>query len=438
MSVTNQDRIDAAQKALDESTKLYDEGKKKYDASLALYEKTKASYNSAQTVLSTLQNTNLDTTQVLQLAAANVPDPRTYAQAINQPGADPQKILEEQRNIATKNLNLSKREKDKAEKEVQKDLKFINGIKDKISVVKKQLGIVTSSVSLKNNATKQKLTKEARIKQNKQKINWNDTQALIRKNKGVIKAVAKAAVLYSVALVINNQLKALSESVQRLSELVDKTNDIIQSANTKQDILKAKIARDAALVTLNNAESQLIPIRNSLNSLQTILTILSLLLSVILLIPIPPFTPLKITQKVINAILTIDAIAIYVGIAAATLASLVSEVEYQKSRLLPLSDVIDQAINNDLTPEEINTLLNRPSQYGKLGPLSGVVYKGFTFAIYEENDPKYVVAGNKRRYAVALDRSGFATLYSQPSFTLDPEVLVEELKLKIDEQNLKP
>ena len=47
------------------------------------------------------------------------------------------------------------------------------------------------------------------------------------------------------------------------------------------------------------------------------------------------------------------------------------------------------------------------------------------------------MAGNKRRYAVALDRSGFTVLQSEPSFTLDPNVLIEELKLEIDKRNLE-
>ena len=72
-----------------------------------------------------------------------------------------------------------------------------------------------------------------------------------------------------------------------------------------------------------------------------------------------------------------------------------------------------------------------------LGPVEGVVYNGFTFSIVEEDDPKFVVAGNKRRYAVALDRSGFVVLQSTPSFTLDPNVLIEELKLEIDKRNLE-
>ena len=59
------------------------------------------------------------------------------------------------------------------------------------------------------------------------------------------------------------------------------------------------------------------------------------------------------------------------------------------------------------------------------------------FKVIEENDPNFVVAGNKRRYAVAYDRSGFLVLQSTPSFTLDPDVLIEELKLQIDEQNLE-
>ena len=118
----------------------------------------------------------------------------------------------------------------------------------------------------------------------------------------------------------------------------------------------------------------------------------------------------------------------------AALSNILDEITALEARLLPLNDLIDQAINNNLTPGDINALLNK----SKLGLLEGTIYRGFTFGILEENDPKFVVAGNKRRYAVAYDRSGFVVLQSKPSFTLDPYVLVEELKLIIDEQNLEP
>ena len=116
------------------------------------------------------------------------------------------------------------------------------------------------------------------------------------------------------------------------------------------------------------------------------------------------------------------------------LSNILDQIGALEATLLPLNELIDQAINNNLSPSEISVLLNK----SKLGLIEGTIYRGFTFGILEENNPKFVVAGNKRRYAVAYDRSGFIVLQSKPSFTLDPYVLVEELKLIIDEQNLEP
>ena len=132
-----------------------------------------------------------------------------------------------------------------------------------------------------------------------------------------------------------------------------------------------------------------------------------------------------------------DAASVIVGVVKRIFDDYVAEIAYQKARLLPISDVVDQALNNNLSSDEINDLLNN-SGFGRLGPVDGVVYRGFTFAILEEDDPRFVVAGNKRRYAVAYDRSGFIVLRSTPSFTLDPEVLIDELRLTIDERNLEP
>ena len=63
-------------------------------------------------------------------------------------------------------------------------------------------------------------------------------------------------------------------------------------------------------------------------------------------------------------------------------------------------------------------------------------YKGFRFALKEENNPRFVVRGNKRHYAVAFDKNNVEVLKSEASFTLDPNDLIEQLKLVIDQQNL--
>jgi hypothetical protein len=48
-----------------------------------------------------------------------------------------------------------------------------------------------------------------------------------------------------------------------------------------------------------------------------------------------------------------------------------------------------------------------------------------------------VVKGNKRHYAVSVNRDGVEVIKSDYSFTLDPNDLVDQLKLIIDQQNLQ-
>jgi hypothetical protein len=432
---TTEERIKAAQKALDDATKLYNDGERQYRKAEAAYNQAKIVAAQASAFAKALGNTNVDAVQALRLAASFAPDPKEYAAAVNQPGADIQAIQKQQLNGAVGKANVAELARKKAQKEIQQATKFINGVKARINVIKNQLGIVISGISLRRKADAQKLKSTIKVKTKRKKITLNSARAFIKKNKAAIKAVAKAALLFVTAKVLNDQIQALSATVQQLGELVDSVNDQIESIETKQDVLKARVTRDAALVSLNSAERQITKIRDTFKTLELILTITSLALNILLLFPIPT-TP-KVVQKIVNVILTLDSITIIIGITRSALDDLVAEVQYQKSRLLPISDVIDQAINDNLDPSEIANLLSG-GNLSQLGILDGITYKGFRFAVYEENDPRFVVAGNKRRYAVVLDRSGFIVLQSRPSFTLEPTVLVEELKLIIDEQNLEP
>jgi hypothetical protein len=430
----NKEKIDAIKFSLEESKKLYNDTKQEYDKLLLIYDKAKVVAEQSKSFVSSLNVPGLDPTQILQRAATLSPDPQTYLNQVNQSRGDAQAFLKKQRDEANKNFRLVENVKKKAEKEFQRITRSLNGLSERITVLTEQLGTIVKETTLTRESDISIKESIAKIAQRQSKITLNGVKILFKKNQAAIKAIAKAAALYTVAKLLNSQITKLSKTVNQLDTLVNSVNDQIISIQTKQDVLKAKVTRDAALNTLNTAERQITQVRNTIRTLETLARIISLALRVALLIPIPPFTPLKITQKVINATLTLDAITILLGIVKEALNDLISEVQYQRSRLLPISDIIDDSINNNLTPIEIKDLLDRL----KLGPLTGVVYRGFTFAILEENNPRFVVSGNKRRYAVAYDRSGFVVLQSKPSFTLDPEVLIDELKLIIDEQNLKP
>jgi hypothetical protein len=108
---------------------------------------------------------------------------------------------------------------------------------------------------------------------------------------------------------------------------------------------------------------------------------------------------------------------------------LLADLDYQESRLLPIEGLLDSGLNN-LTSQQIQNL------GPQLGYLQGYDYKGFKFFIKEENNPNFVVKGNKRRYATAVNKDGNDVLQSSPSFTLEPDVLIEELKLQIDQKGL--
>ena len=425
------ERIEALNKTLDESKVLYEDAKRQYNTAAALYEQSKIAVFRTEYFTSIINNTSTDPTAALQKAASFTPNPQEYLNRVNQPGADPQKLKRELLEETKKENKVAKAAENRAKKEVQKATKAVEGIEKQIDSILQQLAIATSGVTLKKKADIAKKTNKLKVKIRTKKIKLNEVLIELKKRKAAVKAVAKAAALFVIAKVLNREVQRLAKIVQQLSELVDKVNDQILSIQTKQDVLKARITRDAAVVELAKAKRQIKTIRDIIKALEIFLTITSLAAKIAITFVQLPTTPLAV-QKIVNLLLTIDSVTIILGTTRSALSDLIIEVEYQESRLLPISDIIDKALDENLTPDEIKGLLDSGSNN-----IGNVVYRGFTFALYDENDPKFEVANNKRKYAVALDRSGFIRLRSQSSFTLNPSVLIEELKLQIDEQNLE-
>ncbi len=94
-----------------------------------------------------------------------------------------------------------------------------------------------------------------------------------------------------------------------------------------------------------------------------------------------------------------------------------------------LSDDLNGSLD-DLT-KSLNDLKN---QFGTLAS-SSTSYKGFTFLILEEEVVETSVVA-KRRYAVALNANGILTLQGDLSYATDTQVLIDELKLRIDNEGL--
>lgn len=235
---------------------------------------------------------------------------------------------------------------------------------------------------------------------------------------------------------INNVLSILFQFISinnsKITNTVDNVNNIISTATTKDDIEKAKLLRNQAVSLINTNKRSLQTVDRIVSIITTITNILGPLTTALGFLP-----PLAITGKTIQLLQKLEKL-LNDSNALLTTANLITsklldDLTYQESRLLQTGNILDINLEN-LTPEEISTLIN--DNRGGLGYLKGYDYKGFRFYIKEEENSNFQVKGNKRRYAVALNKDGNEVLKSQFSFTLDPNILVEELKLIIDEKNL--
>jgi hypothetical protein len=111
-----------------------------------------------------------------------------------------------------------------------------------------------------------------------------------------------------------------------------------------------------------------------------------------------------------------------------------------KDRLNSIDTAIQQCSIGE--PADLNQILataQPPKNTGSEGtptdaqgnPDPNYQYKGYILAIIQDpNSPKIA----PRRYAVAKDRIGAIRLRGEPSFSSDTQVLLDELKFKIDNQ----
>jgi len=443
--ITTKDKIAAAKKALEEAKKISETAQAQYAKAEALYNKAKVAASAIQALAAGAAAGVANAASGLASSVSNAAVASQGAAAAagsaigSGIGAALSLLSPEERNKEIqKYKDEAKKLERKAQQELEKAKKALDGAKKRIIVIQEQLNVLLTKRTLKQKAEQQKLLSKLKVKNGNKKIKLNKAK-LKAGLKKALKAAGPVAIVFVFGRILNIFVTRLADTVSQLTTLVDKTNDTIQAATTKQDIQKAKISRDAALATLAAAEEQVRSFEKTIETMSLVINIFTLIVNIAAALPTAPYQTATIGILATRIIAKFNPIllslSILLQVSQATLSSFISSIAYERSRLLPLNDVLEQADTQNLTPEEVRELLAVADS--GLGPVIGVEYNGFTFSILEENDPKFIVAGNKRRYAVALDRSGFTAVQSTPSFTLDPNVLIEELKLEINKRNLE-
>ena len=239
-----------------------------------------------------------------------------------------------------------------------------------------------------------------------------------------------------IALQLANSFSTLITQRKKLEELVDQVNNYIDTKVKDQTTVTiATNLRNNAITLINNNIKKLENLKKNIERIsKTVATVVVIVTIIerILSLPIPLLIPIKIQyqptlQKLLRLISGLSALLV---IATTLLSNEIIRLNELRDRLKEVSLKLDGKTLNfaDLTTLT-NEFLPAGGNYGS--------YKGFKFAIKEEQNQAFVVKGNKRRYAVAIDRYGVEIIRSEYSFTLDPNDLIEQLKLVIDQRNLQ-
>lgn len=243
-----------------------------------------------------------------------------------------------------------------------------------------------------------------------------------------------------IALQLVNSFTSIISQRKQLEDLVDQVNDYIDNQVIDQTtVVIATNLRNSAVTLINNNVKKLQTLEKTLKTITTIINVINTILTTIeriLNLPIPALLPIKVQlqptlQRILKLISAVNAVLV---IASNLLENEILKLIEIRERLKQIDLKLDTKTLSSLDNQEFTELVNI---FIPVGTEKFLSYKGFSFKLKEENNPRFIVKGNKRRYAVAIDSNGVEVLKSEFSFTLDPNDLIEQLKLVIDQQNLQ-
>ena len=321
---------------------------------------------------------------------------------------DPQKLADAEKNyrdaVAIEEVNYAAAKKNLKERKDKNQKAIDDYLKDPFAKQKEK-------------RKKRKAAREAAKKRTKE-----EKQAARKQRRKAILQNAKKTLVPILSLLLTNRIAEVISQNDRIQQLVDEANAIITVANESNNptqLENAKVVRDNAIKVIQSNESKIIKINDQIQKITIYIAIFSAVVSILSSYPGPANT--KIVQLLEKANRIVLALSALLPTVIVSLEKAIQILEELKAQLLPINGELD----SKLPPV--------PVRFGTDYP----PYKGFRFALREENNPRFVVQGNKRHYAVAINKQNIEQLKSDLSFTLDPNDLIEQLKLVIDQQNLQ-
>jgi hypothetical protein len=244
--------------------------------------------------------------------------------------------------------------------------------------------------------------------------------------------------------------KVASLKDKALSTILTEINKLKDKCPNEATLSKTIIIRNQIVESLNSLKTTINTINSVVTPLDAIIPTLKIAISTIKLLPAPTAIPPGIGIPIGVITTASDGLGVAKSLLTQTekqlgsfdsiLAYITSTIDEILSKLELLDILIEKCkfensslIEDSLLPVDPE-LLNQIKQIkDSQQNVSDMVYKGFTFEIIEDENINLSIT---KRYAVAKNSQGVVLLKSTPSFTTNPNILIEELKFIIDNKGL--
>jgi methyl-accepting chemotaxis protein len=258
--------------------------------------------------------------------------------------------------------------------------------------------------------------------------------------KGGISAIVASQVGNVRALLIVQVQKNVLAMLTKFSSECPNPKDLQRIIKTRNTLLKNVTALRQRVQKFNTVAS----------SLQTTATLVKTLIQVITSIPIPTAiippgspggvgVPVKLLTKYSNSLVklnkTLDKIVDESGAITSVVSSINPPLQTTEDRLKSIDALIQQCAEGASTQADLAALLATTQPQGNTGsegtPSLDYTYKGYTLEIIRDTNSPEIAP---RRYAIAKDRRGIIVLKGPSSFSSSTDVLLDEIKFRIDNQ----
>lgn len=242
------------------------------------------------------------------------------------------------------------------------------------------------------------------------------------------------------------QGKLISQVESQVLSVLRQFSNQCPNAKELEKIIKI---RSTLIAHIDSFQRRVDVFSNTADSLSNTISTISTIISTIKAIPlptaiIPPMSggigiPISILTKYSDALVKLnkilDKLVDEVAAIKSTIASITPTLASLKSRLEAIDSAIQQCSKAD--PANLNQIIattQPPENTGSEGvPSQDYLYKGYVLAIIQDPDSPHIAP---KRYAIATDKAGIVRLRGDSSFSSSTQVLLDEIKFKIDNQLL--